>query len=55
MAEIIEVLNLGDAAIQMAIDKEKKSAGGDMFSTHPATWKRLSSLLKIKKELAMAG
>ena len=56
MAEVIEVLGLGDAAIKMAIEKEKKVGGmGEFFSTHPATWKRLSSLLKIKKEMAIAS
>ena len=52
MAEVIDVLNLGDAAIQMAIEKDRKLGIGEVLSTHPATWKRLSALLKIKKQMA---
>jgi len=55
MGEVIDVLGMGDAAIEMAIEKEKKVGVGEMFSTHPATWKRLSALLKIKKEMSLAA
>ncbi|RLG19377.1 hypothetical protein DRN67_02830 [Candidatus Micrarchaeota archaeon] len=55
MAEVIEVLGMGDAAIEMAIEKEKKVGVKEWLSTHPATWKRLSSLLKLKKQMALAG
>ena len=37
------------------IEKEKKVGVKEWLSTHPATWKRLSSLLKLKKQMALAG